>query len=67
MPTGSRNPTAEAIMEVQAYQEEPLLPKNADPGGKVEPRYDYPRHSKLMAKRLCVVATSVPSVRNRTV
>lgn len=60
----TRNPTADAVMEVRGYLEEPLLPKNEDPliwwkiRGPV-----YPRLSKLVAKKLCIVATSVPAER----
>ncbi|XP_042612029.1 uncharacterized protein LOC109069099 [Cyprinus carpio] len=51
-------------MEVQAYLEEPLLPTHEDPLKWWESRAPvYPRLSKLMAKKLCVVATSVPSER----
>lgn len=61
---GARNPTADAVMEVRAYLEEPLLPTHEDPLKWWESRAPvYPRLSKLMAKKLCVVATSVPSER----
>ncbi len=60
----ARNPTADAVMEVQAYLQEPLDAKNEDPLKWWESRVPvYPRLSKLMAKKLCVVATSVPSKR----
>ncbi|KAJ8333549.1 hypothetical protein SKAU_G00415570 [Synaphobranchus kaupii] len=60
----TRNPTADAIMEVRSYLEEPLLPKSSDPLKWWESRATvYPRLSKLMAERLCIVATSVPSER----
>ncbi|XP_039630884.1 E3 SUMO-protein ligase ZBED1-like [Polypterus senegalus] len=60
----ARNPTSDAVMEVRAYLEEPLLPTHEDPLKWWECRAPvYPRLSKLMAKKLCVVATSVPSER----
>jgi len=60
----ARNPKADAIIEVRAYLEEPLVAKNEDPLKWWESRIPvYPRLSKLMAKKLCVVATSVPSER----
>nr|XP_055038135.1 E3 SUMO-protein ligase ZBED1-like [Misgurnus anguillicaudatus]XP_055056889.1 E3 SUMO-protein ligase ZBED1-like [Misgurnus anguillicaudatus] len=60
----ARNPTADAVMEVRAYLEEPLLATHEDPLKWWESRAPvYPRLSKLMAKKLCVVATSVPSER----
>ncbi|XP_072560259.1 E3 SUMO-protein ligase ZBED1-like [Paramormyrops kingsleyae] len=60
----ARNPTADAVMEVRAYLEEPLLPTHEDPLKWWESRAPvYPRLSKLMAKKLCVVATSFPSER----
>ncbi|XP_049893767.1 E3 SUMO-protein ligase ZBED1-like [Epinephelus moara] len=60
----ARNPTADAVMEVRAYLQEPLVAKNEGPLKWWESRVPvYPRLSKLMAKKLCVVATSVPSER----
>ncbi len=60
----TRSPTADAIMEVWSYLEEPLLPKSSDPLKWWESRAAvYPRLTKLMAERLCTVATSVPSER----
>lgn len=60
----SRNPTAEAFMEVRAYLDEPLSGREKDPLTWWRDRaLTYPKLSMLMAKKLCVVATSVPSER----
>ncbi|XP_052743491.1 E3 SUMO-protein ligase ZBED1-like [Bicyclus anynana] len=58
------NPTAGGIIEVDKYLEEPLLPRSQDPAKWWFKKKDaYPRLYKLFLKRLCIVATSVPSER----
>ncbi|CAG4976870.1 unnamed protein product [Parnassius apollo] len=58
------NPTAGGIIEVDKYLEEPLLPRSQDPAKWWFVKKDaYPRLYKLFLKRLCIVATSVPSER----
>ncbi|KAK7944951.1 hypothetical protein WMY93_000679 [Mugilogobius chulae] len=59
----TRNPTADAILEVRSYLKEPLFDKNEDPLKWKSRALVYPRISKVMAKKLCFVATSVPSER----
>ncbi|KAL6463245.1 hypothetical protein MHYP_G00276360 [Metynnis hypsauchen] len=62
--TATRNPTADAILEVRSYLEEPLFQRSADPLSWWETRaLIYPHLSHVMARRLCIVATSVPSER----
>ncbi|KAI4795310.1 hypothetical protein KUCAC02_031495 [Chaenocephalus aceratus] len=59
-----RNPSADALLEVRSYLEEPLIPRTADPLSWWESKASvYPRLVKVMARRLCIVATSVPSER----
>ncbi|KAG7266874.1 hypothetical protein CRUP_013850 [Coryphaenoides rupestris] len=58
-----RNATADAIMEVRSYLEEPLLQRTADPLEWWKSRAMYPRLVKVMMTRLCITATSVPSER----
>ncbi|KAK7162496.1 hypothetical protein R3I93_006724 [Phoxinus phoxinus] len=59
-----RNPSADAIMEVRSYLEEPLLQRSADPLSWWKNKASiYPRLTKVMTGRLCIVATSVPSER----
>lgn len=62
--TARRNPTADAVMEVRSYLEEPHIQRAEDPliwwEGKA---LVYPRLVKVMVGRLCIVATSVPSER----
>ncbi|KAM9540793.1 E3 SUMO-protein ligase ZBED1-like [Salvelinus alpinus] len=59
-----RNPLADAIMEVRSYLEEPLLQISADPLSWWKNKASvYPRLTKVMAGRLCIVGTSVPSER----
>ncbi|KAI4818229.1 hypothetical protein KUCAC02_011581 [Chaenocephalus aceratus] len=59
-----RNPSADAMLEVRSYLEEPLIPRTADPVSWWESKASvYPRLVKVMARRLCIVATSVPSER----
>ncbi|CAG9840430.1 unnamed protein product [Diabrotica balteata] len=58
------NPVAASIREVEKYITEPLLRRTEDPLQWWEERKVlYPRLYKLMRRRLCVVATSVPSER----
>ncbi|XP_022818894.1 zinc finger BED domain-containing protein 1-like [Spodoptera litura] len=58
------NPTAGGIIEVDKYLEEPLLPRSQDPAKWwFSKKEAYPRLYKLFLKRLCIVATSVPSER----
>lgn len=62
--TATRNPTADAILEVRSYLEEPLFQRSADPLSWWETKaLIYPHLSHVMARRLCIVATSVPSER----
>ncbi|XP_023201057.1 zinc finger BED domain-containing protein 1-like [Xiphophorus maculatus] len=62
--TATRNPTADAILEVRSYLEEPLFQRGADPLSWWETKaLIYPLLSHVMAGRLCIVATSVPSER----
>ncbi|XP_056463184.1 E3 SUMO-protein ligase ZBED1-like [Gadus chalcogrammus] len=62
--TAPRNPTADAILEVRSYLEEPLFQRSADPLRWWETKaLIYPQLSYVMARRLCIVATSVPSER----
>ncbi|KAK1893683.1 Zinc finger BED domain containing protein 1 [Dissostichus eleginoides] len=59
-----RNPSADAMLEVRSYLEEPLIPRTADPLSWWESKPSvYPRLVKVMARQLCIVATSVPSER----
>lgn len=62
--TARRNPSADAILEVRSYLEEPLIQRAADPLSWWETKASvYPRLVNVMARRLCIVATSVPSER----
>lgn len=55
----TRNPTADAMMEVQTYLEEALLPKSSNhlKWGGNQPTV-YPRLTKLVVERLCRDPTS---------
>ncbi|KAL7875152.1 hypothetical protein SRHO_G00061220 [Serrasalmus rhombeus] len=60
----SRNPSADAMVEVRSYLEEPLLQRSAVPLSWWETKCSvYPRLTHVMARRPCIVATSVPSER----
>ncbi|XP_051914613.1 zinc finger BED domain-containing protein 4-like [Hippocampus zosterae] len=62
--TTRRNPSSDAILEVRSYLEEPLFQRSADPLSWWEAKDSlYPRLTHVMTRRLCVVATSVPSER----
>ncbi|KAK9528362.1 hypothetical protein VZT92_012530 [Zoarces viviparus] len=62
--TTRRNPSADSILEVRSYLEEPLYQRSADPLSWWETKASvYPRLTHVMARRLCIVATSVPSER----
>ncbi|XP_069600377.1 zinc finger BED domain-containing protein 4-like [Ranitomeya imitator] len=62
--TARRNPSADAILEVRSYLEEPLIQRTLDPLSWWKSRaLFYPRLIKVMEGRLCIVATSVPSER----
>ncbi|XP_073412759.1 zinc finger BED domain-containing protein 4-like [Dendrobates tinctorius] len=62
--TAGRNPSADARIEVRGYGEEPIIQRSADPLTWWEAKTSiYPRLAKVMAERLCIVATSVPSER----
>ncbi|KAM4592402.1 E3 SUMO-protein ligase ZBED1-like [Odontesthes bonariensis] len=62
--TATRNPTADAILEVRSYLEEPLFQRSADPLSWWETKaLIYPQLTRVMERRLCIVATSVPSER----
>lgn len=57
-------PRAAAIIEVNKYLQEPLLPRKENPIRWWNPRkLFYPRLYDLAVARLCVMATSVPSER----
>lgn len=59
-----RNPSADSMMEVRSYLEEPLFQRSADPLNWWESKASvYPRLTHVMTRRLCIVATSVPSER----
>lgn len=59
-----RNPTADAIMEVRSYLEEPLIQRAEDPLSWWQAKASvFPLLVKVMEGRLCIVATSVPSER----
>ncbi|XP_056277169.1 E3 SUMO-protein ligase ZBED1-like [Pseudoliparis swirei] len=59
--TTRRNPSADSILEVRSYLEEPLFQRSADPLSWWETKASvYPRLTCVMARRLCIVATSVP-------
>ncbi|XP_039605910.1 uncharacterized protein LOC120526849 [Polypterus senegalus] len=60
--TARRNPTADAMLELRSYLEEPLIQKAEDPLSWWEAKAAvYPCLVKVMVGRLCIVATSVPS------
>ena len=74
----TRNPTADAMIEVRSYRAEALLKRVTiitNKEGKKEKKENdplkwwkkremaYPRLCKLVKARLCIVATSVPSER----
>ncbi|XP_061785007.1 E3 SUMO-protein ligase ZBED1-like [Nerophis lumbriciformis] len=62
--TSSRNPVADAVLEVRAFVQEPLVPRSSNPLTWWQSRgVVYPRLSEIMKRRLCIVATSVPSER----
>ncbi|KAK2910398.1 hypothetical protein Q8A73_008113 [Channa argus] len=66
-----RNPTADAIMEVRSYLEEPIIQRSEDSMRWWQAKASvFPHLVKVMEGRLRIVATSVPSERifskNRT-
>ena len=62
--TAKRNPKADAIMEVKSYLEEPHIHRTADLLSWWESKAPiYPRFANVMLRKLCIVATSVPSER----
>ena len=62
--TSSRNPVSDSVLEVRAFVEEPLIPRSSNPLTWWQSRgVVYPRLSEVMKRRLCIVATSVPSER----
>ncbi|KAK7881407.1 hypothetical protein WMY93_029816 [Mugilogobius chulae] len=62
--TTRRNPSADAILEVRSYLDEPLCQRSADPLSWWKTKASvYPRLTQVMSRRLCIVATSVPSER----
>lgn len=62
--TSSRNPVADSVLEVRAFVEEPLIPRSSNPLTWWQSRgVVYPRLTEVMKRRLCIVATSVPSER----
>ena len=57
-----RDPKADAIMEIKSYLEEPIIPRTEDPLSWWESKASlYPRLANVMLRKLCIVATSVPS------
>lgn len=59
-----RNPTADAVVEVRSYLEEPIIQRPEDPLSWWQAKaLVFPRLVKVMEGRLCIVATSVPSER----
>lgn len=62
--TSTRNPMADSVLEVRAFVEEPLVPRSSNPLIWWQSRgVVYPRLCEVMKRRLCIVATSVPSER----
>lgn len=60
--TARRVPSVDAMLEVRSYLEEPLIPRTEDPLSWWHSKSSvYPRLVKVMERRLCIVATSVPS------
>ncbi|CAH1104096.1 unnamed protein product [Psylliodes chrysocephalus] len=58
------NPRAAAIIEINKYVDEPIHPRKSDPlEWWVQRSHTYPRLFELTKKKLCIVATSVPSER----
>ena len=58
----TRHTSADAMVELRSYLEEPLLQRSADPLSWWETKCSvYPRLTHVMGYRLCIVATSVPS------
>ena len=58
------HPKVAAIVEVDKYIQEPLLPRTGDPlAWWLERRQVYPSLFELAKSRLCIVATSVPCER----
>lgn len=64
------NPRASAILEVDKYLDEPILPRKDNSGISQDPfiwwhhrKHIYPRLYQIMKTRLCIMATSVPSER----
>lgn len=56
--------SAEAVLEIRSYSEEPLLARSSNPLLWWQNwALIYPRLTQLMLERLCLVATSVPSER----
>ncbi|CAH1098840.1 unnamed protein product [Psylliodes chrysocephalus] len=70
MHTKPRNALAAAIVELDKYLDEPILPRQDSEGVSQDPllwchqrRYIYPRLYQIVKTRLCVMATSVPCER----
>ena len=62
--TAGRDPKADAIMEIKSYLEEPIIHRTAGPLSWWESKASiYPRLANVMLRKLCIVATSVPSER----
>lgn len=60
----TRNPTADAVMEVRAFRTEARIPRHSNPlTWWAQRKVSYPRLTTVMKTRLCIVATSVPSER----
>lgn len=62
--TTRRNPSADAILEIRSYLDEPRIQRAEDPLRWWKSKASvYPRLAQVMASRMCVVGTSVPSER----
>ncbi|KAJ8909657.1 hypothetical protein NQ315_017594 [Exocentrus adspersus] len=62
LPKGSAN--SQAIIEIQRYLEDELLPRNEDPSKWWKKhQYHYPYLSKVFREKGCALATSVPCER----
>lgn len=60
----TRSPTADAIMEVRSYLEDPIIQRAEDPLSWWQAKASsYPCLVKVVEGRLCIVATSISSER----
>ncbi|KAK4307944.1 hypothetical protein Pmani_020336 [Petrolisthes manimaculis] len=62
--TTRRNPSADAILEIRSYLDEPRIQRAKNPLSWWKSKASvYPRLAQVMASRMCIVGTSVPSER----